>query len=118
MVNYEGEVTSQRDAVDRAFAALADPVRRQVVERLARGEAVVSELAAPFAMSLPGFMKHLRVLEQAGVIECVKRGRSRHCRLSPVGLRHAASWFDQHRHFWEGQFDRLEKYLKDSEEKP
>lgn len=107
----------QADAIDRVFAALADPVRRHVIERLARGEAVVSELAAPFAMSLPGFMKHLHVLEQAGLIECDKRGRSRYCRLSPCGLRYAASWFDQYRHFWEGQFDKLEAFLKEAEEK-
>jgi DNA-binding transcriptional ArsR family regulator len=101
------------DRLNRTFAALADPTRRAILARLASGEASVTELAEPFAMSLPGISKHLKVLERAGLIVRGREAQWRPCRLEPRPLKSAADWLEHYRHFWEESFDRLEDYLKD-----
>ena len=106
--------------LDGTFSALADPTRRAMLARLARGEASVGELAAPHAMSLPAVSKHLKVLETAGLVARRKDGRVHRCRIDAGPMRDAASWIDQYRRFWEGQFDALDDYLnqlKDEEDK-
>jgi DNA-binding transcriptional ArsR family regulator len=97
------------------FSALADPTRRAIVARLAEGEASVSELARPFAVSLPAVTKHLAVLERAGLLEHHKEGRVKHCRLVAAPIRDAEGWLRSYREFWEqrldslaGHFDKLE----------
>ncbi len=106
MVNYNAGV------LDATFGALADPTRRAILARLARGEAMVTELAAPFAMSLPAISKHLRVLESAGLLLREINGRVHRCRLAAGPMKNAAAWIAQYRAFWESQFDALEKYLE------
>lgn len=105
--------------LDAAFAALADPTRRDVVGRLATlppGTAVpVSTLAAPYPMSLQAVSKHLLVLERAGLISCQKSGRVRRCHLMPAPLRGLSAWIESHRSFWEGQFDALDRFLEMTE---
>jgi DNA-binding transcriptional ArsR family regulator len=99
-------------ALDRAFAALADPTRRAIVERLMIGEATVTELAEPFPISLPAISRHLRVLESASLIRQVRDGTFRRCRLDPQGLQSAGEWLDFHRRFWSESFEKLEEHLK------
>jgi DNA-binding transcriptional ArsR family regulator len=101
------------DRLNRTFAALADPTRRAILARLASGEASVTELAEPFAMSLPGISKHLKVLERAGLIVRGREAQWRPCRLDPGPLKGAADWLEHYRRFWDESFDRLEDYLKD-----
>ena len=101
------------DPLSVTFAALADPTRRAIVARLARGEANVSELAEPFDMSLPGISKHLKVLQRAGLIEQGRQAQWRPCRLSPGPLREVAGWVEQYRQHWEESFERLSDYLRD-----
>jgi len=98
-------------ALDSAFHALADPTRRAVVGRLVRGPAAVTELASPFAMALPSFMKHLRVLEKDGLIRSEKIGRVRTCRIAPKALGEAERWIAGRREEWEQRLDRLGDYL-------
>ncbi len=98
--------------LNRTFSALADPTRRAILTRLARGETSVSDLARPFPVSLPAISRHLRVLEQAGLLERRKRGRVHHCRLRTVPLRQAAAWIDRYRMFWENQLDGLAAFLR------
>ena len=108
------------DLLSATFAALADPTRRAILARLARGEATVSELAAPFDLSLPAISKHLRVLQRADLIEQGRQAQWRPCRLKPEGLRDVADWVDRYRHYKEESFDRLGEYLsafKDSTQK-
>jgi DNA-binding transcriptional ArsR family regulator len=114
MVNYMSYT------LDKTFAALSDPTRRAILTRLAEGDASVSELAAPFAMSLPAISKHLRVLEQAGLVERTKDGRVHHLRLVAQPLHDAAAWIAHYQHFWEQQLEVLADYLRDihSEEEP
>ena len=100
------------DRLTRTFSALADPTRRAILARLASGEASVSELAAPFAMSLPAISKHLNVLEQAGLITRTRAAQWRPCRLEARPLKNAADWLEHYRIFWEQSLDRLEDYLK------
>jgi DNA-binding transcriptional ArsR family regulator len=101
-------------SLDATFAALADPTRRAILARLAEeGEASVSELAAPFQMTLPAFGKHLDVLQHAGLIRHAKEGRVRRCWLVPPALRRARDWIDQYRLFWEGQLGALSAYLEE-----
>jgi DNA-binding transcriptional ArsR family regulator len=102
--------------LDMAFAALADPTRRAILARLALGEASVGELAAPFAMSLPGVSKHLRVLEGAGLIVRRREGRVHRCRLDPAPMRRAQAWISQCRRFWEGRLDALARHLEAGDE--
>lgn len=99
-------------SLDQVFGALSDPTRRAVVDRLAHRDATVSELAAPFAMSLPAVSKHLRVLEDAGLILRERNGRAYVCRLRPARMRTATSWLARHRAFWTTQFDSLARYLQ------
>lgn len=108
------------DPLSATFAALADPTRRAILARLAQGETSVSELAEPFAMSLPAVSKHLKVLERAGLIIRSREAQWRPARLEPAPLQDAAQWLDQYRRLWEGRFDRLDDYLKEiqQEEKP
>jgi DNA-binding transcriptional ArsR family regulator len=101
------------DQLNRTFAALADPTRRAILARLASGEASVTELAEPFAMSLPGISKHLKVLERAGLIARGREAQWRPCRLQPRPLKDAADWLEHYRGFWDASFDRLESYLED-----
>ena len=103
---------SPTDTLDRTFAALADPTRRAILARLASGQASVTELAAPFAMSLPAVSKHLKVLERAGLIA---RGRERQWRpasLAAGPLKDVAEWAERYREFWEESYDRLDEYLE------
>jgi DNA-binding transcriptional ArsR family regulator len=101
------------DQLSATFAALADPTRRAILARLALGEATVTELAAPFDMSLPGISKHLKVLQRAGLIEQGRHAQWRPCRLQPQPLRSVADWVDQYRRHWEESFDRLSDYLRE-----
>jgi DNA-binding transcriptional ArsR family regulator len=99
------------DALSTTFAALADPTRRAILARLAAGECTVSELAAPFAMSLPAVSKHLRVLELAGLIAKSRAAQWRPCRLQAGPIKDVADWADRYRDIWEGRLDRLGSYL-------
>ena len=99
-------------ALDAAFHALADPTRRAVLSRLAHGPAPVKELAKPFGMGLPSFMKHLRVLEKDGLISSAKVGRVRTCSVNPQRLAAAESWLTEQRALWQGRTDRLADYVE------
>jgi DNA-binding transcriptional ArsR family regulator len=101
------------DSLSATFAALADPTRRAILARLAAGETSVTELAAPFRMSMPAVSKHLKVLEQAGLIARGRDAQRRPCRLEAAALQDAAQWLDHYRQFWEQSFDRLDDYLKE-----
>ena len=100
------------DKLSATFSALADPTRRAILTRLARGESSVSDLAKPFKMSLPAISKHLKVLERAGLIERGKEAQWRPCRLQAKPLREVSAWIEKYRHFWEERLDRLDSYLK------
>ncbi len=104
-------------SLDATFAALADPTRRAILARLARGESSVSHLAEPFPVSLPAISKHLRVLERAGLIVRKKDGRVRRCRLLPEPMKDAAEWIERYRQFWEQQFEALARFLEESHSK-
>src|SRR5215475_4712649 len=95
------------DQLSSTFSALADPTRRAILGRLARGEKSVTDLAKPFKMSLPAVSKHLKVLEKAGLIERGREAQWRPCRLKPRPLKGAADWLEQYRQFWEARLDRL-----------
>ncbi len=102
----------QQDQIDRTFAALADPTRRAILARLARGEATVNELAAPFELTQPAISKHLKVLERAGLISRGRAAQTRPCRLETAPLKGVAEWIEAYRHLWEDSFDRLDAHLK------
>ncbi|MFD0782864.1 ArsR/SmtB family transcription factor [Micromonospora azadirachtae] len=95
------------------FAALADPTRRAILARLAEGEATVNELAEPLPLTLQAVSRHLKVLEQAGLISRGRTAQWRPCRLEPAPLREATDWLERYRHFWEGGFDRLSAHLQE-----
>ena len=97
--------------LDRAFASLADPTRRAVVARLCLGEAAVSELAAPLAIGLPTVLKHIRVLEEGGLVVTRKAGRVRLCALRPEALRQADAWLEAHLRLWSARLDRMEAHV-------
>jgi DNA-binding transcriptional ArsR family regulator len=99
------------NALDRTFAALADPTRRAIVARLARGEANVAELARPFAISQPAVSRHLKVLEEAGLIEHGRAAQARPRRLRPEALAAATHWLGSIRHLWDDSFDKLDALL-------
>src|SRR5713226_9038389 len=101
------------DRLSTTFSALADPTRRAILAQLASGEATVSELAEPFAMSLPGVSKHLKVLERAGLIARGRAAQWLPCRLEAAALKEVADWDERYRRFWEESFDRLDQYLKE-----
>jgi DNA-binding transcriptional ArsR family regulator len=103
--------TSPAD-LDLTFRALSDPTRRGMLERLARGQASVSELAEPYGMSLPAIVQHLALLEASGLVRSEKLGRVRMCRIEPAALSHAERWFDQRRQEWTQRLDRLGDHLK------
>jgi DNA-binding transcriptional ArsR family regulator len=105
------------DPLSETFAALADPTRRAILARLASGEASVTELAAPFEMSMPAISKHLKVLERAGLIGRGREAQWRPCRLEPGPLKDVAGWVERYRQFWEQSFDRLEDYLRELKQK-
>ena len=101
--------------LDETFAALADPTRRAILERLGAGEATVNQLASPFKISAPAISRHLRVLESAGLISKRREGQHLHCRLEAETLKAAASWLDFYRKFWSDSFDQLAEHLKASD---
>src|SRR3982751_6175277 len=102
------------DRLDHTFAALADPTRRAILARLTSGEASVTELAAPFDMSLPAVTKHLKVLQRAGLISQGREAQWRPCRLQAKPMREAAAWMEPYREHWEPRLDRLGDYLRES----
>jgi DNA-binding transcriptional ArsR family regulator len=110
------QVPNQSAALDLVFQALADPTRRVMVERLTRGPASVSELAKPFAMSLPAVVQHLQVLEASGLVRSEKSGRVRTCRIEPAVLRTAEQWIAERRTGWERRLDRLGEILAEDPE--
>ena len=99
-------------SLDTTFSALADPTRRAILARLARGETTVQELAEPFAMSLPAVSRHLKVLEHAGLIARSREAQWRPCRIEPGGLKDVDDWLALYRRFFDESFDRLDAYLK------
>jgi DNA-binding transcriptional ArsR family regulator len=101
------------DTLSATFSALADPTRREILARLASGEATVNELAEPFDISLQAVSKHLKVLEHAGLISRGRNAQYRPCRLESEPLDDATAWIDRHRQVWEDRFDRLEQHLRD-----
>ena len=103
-------VTNHR--LDRTFGALADPIRRAILARLARGDATVGDLARPFRVSRPAISKHLRVLERAGLVQRAREGRESRCELDADALRDAADWIDRYRAFWTGRLDDLQRYME------
>jgi DNA-binding transcriptional ArsR family regulator len=101
------------ELLDATFAALADPTRRAILARLAAGEATVTELAAPFAMSQPAISKHLKVLERAGLVSRGRDAQRRPCRLEASPLKEATDWLENYRSYWEESFHRLDVLLDD-----
>ena len=99
--------------LDRAFGALAHPIRRGILARLATGEATVSELAKPFKVSAPAISKHMRILEDAGLLSRRKQGREHRCKMEAARMKAAECWLEHYRRFWEGRLDALELYLKE-----
>jgi len=100
------------DTLDRTFSALADPTRRDILARLSRGPASVSQLAEPFDISLPGVLKHVRILEEANLVTSEKSGRIRECRLGPELMDDATRWIEMQRQRWERRLDRLEAIIE------
>jgi len=98
--------------LNRTFAALADPTRRHILEHLAHGDRCVTDLARPYAMSLPAVSKHLRVLENAGLIRRRRKGRVHSLKLEARPMHQAQAWIEEYRKFWEASLDRLDEYLK------
>jgi DNA-binding transcriptional ArsR family regulator len=107
MVKYD------ETALNRTFAALADPTRRAILARLASSESSVTDLAAPFAMTMPAVSKHLKVLERAGLIARGRAAQSRPCRLEAAPLQEIVGWLGRYRQFFDARLDRLDDYLKD-----
>lgn len=101
------------DELSATFAALADPTRRAILARLARGEATVMELAEPFKLSLPGVSKHLKVLQRARLITQGRKAQWRPCRLEAAPLKNVADWVERYRHVWEERFGQLDEYLQE-----
>jgi DNA-binding transcriptional ArsR family regulator len=101
------------DTLSTTLSALADPTRRAILARLSTGEATVSELAAPFPMSMPAISRHLKVLERAGLISRGRDAQWRPCRLEAEPLRDVATWVEQYRQQWEGRLNRLDAYLRE-----
>jgi DNA-binding transcriptional ArsR family regulator len=108
-------VLNQSPSLDLMYAALADPSRRSMVERLSRGPASVKELAQPLTMSLPAVLQHLQVLEASGLVRSEKAGRVRTCRLEPAALSAAEGWIADRRRGWTERLDRLDAFLTDEE---
>jgi len=106
-----------QDTLSATFFALADPTRRAILARLADGEASVTELAAPFDMSMPAISKHLKVLERAGLIARSRDAQYRPCHLEATRLKEVSDWVNEYRRFWEQSFDRLDDYLRQLQKK-
>src|SRR5467141_2562239 len=100
------------DQISSTFAALADPTRRAILARLALGETSVTELAAPFEMSMPAVSRHLKVLEKAGLIARGREAQWRPCRIEPAALKDVDDWLENYRRLWEERLDRLDDYLR------
>lgn len=107
---------TESEALDATFTALADPTRRAILARLAEGEASVTELTRPFALSQPAVSRHLRVLERAGLITAGRRAQLRPRRLDAAPLKDATEWLERYRKFWEESFDRLDELLQQMKE--
>ena len=107
-------VQSDEQKLDKTFGALADPVRRAILRQLAKGDASVNEIAEPFDISLPAISRHLKVLEEAGLLERRREGKYRPCRLNGQALQEAAQWINTYKVFWDGQFDRLAQFLEET----
>jgi DNA-binding transcriptional ArsR family regulator len=107
-----------QDQLDATFTALADPTRRAIVARLARGDATVNELAEPFDLTLPGISKHLKVLERCGLISRTRRAQFRPCHLEAGALDSAAAWIEDHRRIWAERFDKLDAHLREIQQAP
>jgi DNA-binding transcriptional ArsR family regulator len=105
------------DHLSTTLAALSDPTRRAILSRLAGGEATVTELAAPFAMSMPAVSRHLRVLEHAGLITRGREAQWRPCRIAAAPLKEVADWLAHYQRFWTESLDRLDEYLRDAQKK-
>jgi DNA-binding transcriptional ArsR family regulator len=103
--------------LDSVFSALGDPTRRRIVERLARGRQTISEVSTGFAMSQPAISKHVKILEQSGLVQREIAGRVHHLRLSPKAMQAASSWIETQRKYWNATLDRLDAYLQDTAEK-
>jgi len=114
----EGQPRLTTGQLDATFAALADPTRRAILARLATGDATVSELAAPFDITLPGISKHLKVLENCGLISRSRFAQFRPCRLEAEALGSAVSWIENNRRIWTERFDNLEAHLHDIQRAP
>src|SRR5262249_761686 len=113
-ISYLGDdVTATAERLDATFMALAAHTRRAIIARLARGDATVTELAAPFDISLPGFSKHLKVLERCGLITRSRRAQFRPCHLERESLDAAVGWIEQSRRVWSGRFDKLDENLRE-----
>lgn len=108
MVNY-----AER-RLDLAFGALSHPIRRGILARLSTGEATIAELAKPFKVSAPAITKHMRILEDAGLLSRKKLGREHHCRLEAKRMKEAEAWIEAHSKFWNEKLDALERYLKEN----
>ncbi len=108
---------SAPDHLSTTLAALSDPTRRAILARLAGGEATVTELAAPFAMSMPAVSRHLKVLEHAGLITRAREAQWRPCRISAAPLKDVAEWLAHYQRFWTESLDRLDEYLQDVQKK-
>jgi DNA-binding transcriptional ArsR family regulator len=113
MVKYQGRADSA--LLDDVFAALASPARRAALDELGRGARTVSDLAAPHGMSLSGFMKHVHVLEAAGLITCAKEGRTVTCAIATAPLREATHWLSSRERMWSARFDALDRLLDQQE---
>jgi DNA-binding transcriptional ArsR family regulator len=111
-------MTVADDRLDATFTALADPTRRAIVARLARGDATVNELAAPFDMSLPGISKHLKVLERCGLISRTRHAQFRPCHLEGEVLDAAVGWIEENRRIWKERFDKLDEHLRTLQRAP
>jgi DNA-binding transcriptional ArsR family regulator len=107
----QASAQQQADSLSTIFLALSDPTRRAVIGRLGQGPASVSELARPFDIGLPSFMKHIRCLEESGMIRTTKKGRTRTCTIESAGLAHAENWLAKQRAIWEARADRLEAFV-------
>jgi DNA-binding transcriptional ArsR family regulator len=116
MNTFTRRPTGRHERLDATFAALADPTRRAILARLARGEASVMELAQPFAMSQPAISKHLKVLERAGLITRGRDGQRRPCRIEARALAEADEWLEHYRTIWEARFEELDALLVELQE--
>ena len=113
MVN---RMVKYQPTLDRTLSALSDPTRRDILERLSAGPASISELARPIGISLPGVMKHIRILEEAKLVATEKRGRVRECHLAPGEMDEVTDWVATFRQRWERRLDRLEAYIEEQQE--